>query len=136
MKKVVRCLTNRGGGNYLTVGKLYNVVREEHNQYIVLNDVGWEASYDVCAFEVVKDGEDTFSSTKNKYSREIAKGVWIDVYDVLRAFEVTDPCLQHLVKKALAVGKRGHKDAEEDYRDILASSKRALEMYVAWNNEH
>lgn len=68
-------------------------------------------------------------SAKNKYSREIKPNVFVDVYDVLKAFNVTDPCLQHLVKKALAVGQRGHKDAGEDYKDILDSAKRAEEMF-------
>lgn len=73
------------------------------------------------------------ATPRNKYSREIAPGVWVDVYDVLAAFVVTDPCLQHLVKKALAVGQRGHKDAAEDYKDIYDSSARALERYELWN---
>lgn len=55
----------------------------------------------------------------NKYSREIKPNVFVDVYDVLAAFKVTNPALQHLVKKALAVGQRGHKDAETDYQDII-----------------
>ena len=80
--------------------------------------------------------QDTGSAaTRNKYSREIYPDIFVDVYDVLRAFNVTDPCLQHLVKKALAVGQRGHKDVEEDLKDILASAKRALEMHKKWGNE-
>jgi len=62
-----------------------------------------------------------------KYNRP-CKGVTIDVYDVLQAFNVTNPALQHLVKKALAVGQRGHKDKLEDLRDILASAQRAIEL--------
>lgn len=62
-----------------------------------------------------------------KYNRP-CKGVTIDVYDVLQAFNVTNPALQHLVKKALAVGQRGHKDKMEDLRDILASAQRAIEL--------
>lgn len=62
-----------------------------------------------------------------KYNRP-CKGVTIDVYDVLHAFNVTNPALQHLVKKALAVGQRGHKDKMEDLRDILASAQRAIEL--------
>ncbi len=72
---------------------------------------------------------------RNKYMREIKPGVWVDVYDVIRAFNVTDGALQHLLKKALAVGQRGHKDAVTDYKDIVASSKRALEIYEEWNNK-
>lgn len=63
----------------------------------------------------------------SKYNRP-CKGVTIDVYDVLKAFNVTCPALQHLIKKALAVGQRGHKDASEDLKDILASAKRAIEL--------
>lgn len=62
-----------------------------------------------------------------KYNRP-CKGITIDVYDVLKAFNVTCPALQHLIKKALAVGQRGHKDASEDLKDILASAKRAIEL--------
>lgn len=63
----------------------------------------------------------------SKYNRP-CKGITIDVYDVLKAFNVTCPALQHLIKKALAVGQRGHKDANEDLKDILASAKRAIEL--------
>lgn len=72
---------------------------------------------------------------RNKYSREIKPGVFVDVYDVLRAFNVQDPCLQHLLKKALAAGCRGHKDTKEDLHDILASAQRAVEMYGTWNSD-
>lgn len=52
----------------------------------------------------------------------------VDVYDVLKAFEVTDPALQHLIKKALCVGIRGHKDKSQDLKDIFDSSIRAIEL--------
>jgi len=64
---------------------------------------------------------------KNKYHRDL-KGVTVDVYDVLKAFEVTDPALQHLIKKALCAGLRGHKNHKEDLQDILDSAKRAVEL--------
>lgn len=68
---------------------------------------------------------------RNKYMREIAPDVWVDVYDVLYAFAVTDPCLQHLIKKALATGVRGHKSTREDLIDIRDSAIRAVEHYDA-----
>lgn len=66
-------------------------------------------------------------TSDSKYNRP-CKGITIDVYDVLKAFNVTCPALQHLIKKALAVGQRGHKDASEDLKDILVSAKRAIEL--------
>lgn len=64
---------------------------------------------------------------ENKYNRQ-CKGVKIDVYDVLKAFEVTDPALQHLVKKALCAGLRGYKTLEQDLQEVLESAKRAVEL--------
>lgn len=66
-------------------------------------------------------------SGKDKYKRQ-CKGVTIDVYDVLQAFNVTNPALQHLVKKALCAGLRGHKDRQQDLQDIIDSAHRAIEL--------
>lgn len=73
-------------------------------------------------FVIVKSDED-----QNKYTRNL-KGVEFDVYDVLKAFDVTCPALQHLIKKALCAGLRGHKDKSQDLKDILDSAKRAIEL--------
>lgn len=70
--------------------------------------------------------EDT--SARNKYEREIKPGVWVDVYDVLVAWAVDNPALQHLIKKALQPGERGHKTREQDLADIVASAQRAQEL--------
>lgn len=71
---------------------------------------------------------DVITERASKYHREIKPGVWVDVYDVLVAWSVTNPALQHLIKKALQPGERGHKDAEQDLQDILHSAKRAIEL--------
>lgn len=65
---------------------------------------------------------------RGKYHREIKPGVWVDVYDVLTAWAVENPALQHLIKKALAPGQRGHKTLEQDMNDIIVSAKRAKEL--------
>lgn len=63
----------------------------------------------------------------SKYNRAI-KGVTVDVYDVLQAWEVRNPALQHLIKKALQAGNRGHKDLATDMQDIIDSAIRAKEL--------
>ncbi len=65
--------------------------------------------------------------TFGKYDRQ-CKGVVIDVYDVLQALEVVNPAFQHLIKKALCAGLRGHKKREQDLVEILESAKRAIEL--------
>lgn len=63
----------------------------------------------------------------SKYNRTI-KGVTVDVYDVLQAFNVTNPALQHLIKKALCAGLRGHKDRMQDLIETRDSAIRAIEL--------
>lgn len=63
----------------------------------------------------------------NKYHKKI-KGVTIDVYDVLQAFEVTSQPLGHAIKKLLMPGKRGHKDTITDLKEAQASIEREIEM--------
>ena len=52
----------------------------------------------------------------------------VDVYDVLRAFSVTDPAIQHAIKKLLCTGIRGHKDTRQDLEEAIQSIERALDV--------
>lgn len=65
--------------------------------------------------------------TSSKYTKTI-HGVSVDVYDVLQAWGVSNPALQHLIKKALQCGQRGHKDNAQDLQDIIDSAIRAKEL--------
>lgn len=62
------------------------------------------------------------------YFKDVSSLNEIDVYMVLKLFNVTDPCLQHIAKKALCAGQRGHKDFKKDLQDILDTAKRAVEI--------
>lgn len=63
----------------------------------------------------------------NRYARTI-NGATVDVYDILRAFNVTCPATQHAIKKLLMPGQRGGKSVTQDLREALASVQRAIEM--------
>ena len=63
----------------------------------------------------------------SKYQRTI-HGKTVDIYDILLAYDVTSPPLQHLIKKALMAGQRGHKDRMTDLKEILSAAQRAVEM--------
>ena len=54
----------------------------------------------------------------------------IDIYRVLILFEVTDPCIQHAIKKLLVAGKRGHKDQYKDIQESIASLNRWQDIYI------
>jgi hypothetical protein len=65
--------------------------------------------------------------TPNKYQRQV-KGTVVDVYDILKAWDVRNPAVQHAIKKLLQPGQRGHKDALQDLREAGQSIERAIEL--------
>lgn len=69
----------------------------------------------------------TVAPQPNRYARTI-NGATVDVYDILRAFNVTCPATQHAIKKLLLPGQRGGKSVTQDLREALASVQRAIEM--------
>lgn len=100
--------------------------------YSTLRGDGWTDDQLIAEGYLIPRNRPSAPTTTNKYNRVIigmdGTHVTVDVYRVLDAFAVTDPCLQHLIKKALCVGVRGHKDVSTDLNDILLSAEKAVEL--------
>ena len=64
-----------------------------------------------------------------------AAPITVDVYDVLRAFNVTCPATQHAIKKLLCPGMRGTKSERQDIQEAIGSLHRALELMGGDDNE-
>lgn len=94
-------------------------------EVIMLSETPIDDMAESMPFELLEGDQD---DQRSKYHREIKPGVWVDCYDVLKAFDVRCPALQHMIKKCLAPGQRGHKDLQQDMNDIVASAKRAREL--------
>jgi len=63
------------------------------------------------------------------YHKDVRHLETIDVYRVLHIFNVTDPCIQHAVKKLLVAGGRGAgKDVSKDVQEAIDSLQRFQEM--------
>jgi hypothetical protein len=84
--------------------------------------------------------EPTIGIDMNKYQRKLTNPLlskWdrdleqtdpeviIDVYDVLDAFDVSNPATAHAIKKLLCTGSRGAKDWETDLQEAIDSLERA-----------
>lgn len=76
------------------------------------------------------------SRKHSHYFKDVSHLKEIDVYRVLDLFAVTDPTLQHVVKKALCAGLRGSKDFEQDVREIYDTAARRLQMIAEDENKH
>jgi hypothetical protein len=66
-------------------------------------------------------------TVKKKYQVS-CKEITIDVYDVLTAFNVKNPAIQHAIKKLLKGGERGVKSKVQDYTEAIESITRAIEL--------
>lgn len=70
----------------------------------------------------------------SKYIRQIneaspqPKGVLVDVYQVIEAFDVACPATQHAIKKLLCAGLRGKATRLQDLIDARDAIFRAIEM--------
>lgn len=65
--------------------------------------------------------------TPKHYARRCACGAKLDPYRISEIYGLNSMA-HHLVKKGLCAGDRGHKDLEEDLRNIIATATRWLEM--------
>lgn len=71
------------------------------------------------------------SRKHNHYYKSVEHLQTVDVYRVLALFNVTDPCLQHAIKKLLVAGGRGAgKDITQDIKEAIDSLERWQEMRV------
>lgn len=82
--------------------------------------------------EASKDVSEASSKHKH-YFKDVSKLKEVDVYAILYLFEVTDPCIAHVVKKLLCTGKRGHKDFERDLQDSIDSLVRCMTLTKLFN---
>lgn len=64
------------------------------------------------------------------YFKDVSRLSHIDVYRVLELFAVTDPCLQHAIKKLLVAGNRGVKNMDKDIQEAIDTLERWKAMRV------
>lgn len=65
----------------------------------------------------------------NHYFKSVEGLADVDVYRVLLLFGVTDPCIQHAIKKLLVAGGRGAgKDINRDVQEAVDTLQRWQEM--------
>lgn len=75
-----------------------------------------------------------FEKKHQHYFKDVSKLEYVDIYRVLKLWEVSDPCLQHAAKKILVAGNRGHKDIQKDIQEAIDSLLRWQEMFEEDNN--
>lgn len=86
-----------------------------------------DTSLDKIVDESIKEVINEDYQKPNKYKKQ-CKSIEIDVYDVLKAFNVVNPAIQHAIKKLLAGGQRGYKDIVQDYNEAIQSIQRGIEL--------
>lgn len=67
------------------------------------------------------------------YFKDVSHLKVVDIYRILELYEVTDPCVQHAVKKLLCSGKRGVKEMSKDIKEASDTLNRYFEMQAENN---
>lgn len=118
---VVTCVNSEGWE--------HSKIIKGHN-YTIVDSVSEGENYELW-IDYANEYPDDFKlyvATKHNHYFKDCPYEKVDVYRLLSVFEVTDPCLQHLVKKGLCAGKRGHKDFRKDLQDIIDTAQRRIDM--------
>jgi hypothetical protein len=76
-----------------------------------------------------KHSQDHSAKPHSHYFKDVSQLDAVDVYRVLELFNVTNPCIQHAVKKLLVAGGRGAgKDIDKDIQEAIDSLERWKDM--------
>lgn len=87
--------------------------------------------------QVVADKRNVISKPKHShYFKNVSHLEWVDAYRVADLFGVTDPCIQHALKKLLVTGNRGYKDVATDVQDVIDTLGRWKEMQLENQEEN
>lgn len=80
-------------------------------------------------------GESGWSKEKHShYKKDISHLNMIDPYRIADLYAL-HPCAEHIMKKSLCAGNRGHKDTLRDIQDIIDTAERWKQMIEEDNNE-
>lgn len=55
---------------------------------------------------------------------------YIDIYRIFKLYNVTDPCLQHAIKKLILAGERGAKDQFKDVSEAKDTIERWIDIWA------
>lgn len=88
----------------------------------------WERKVHQIEDDSVVGAEYLSKKKHSHYFKDVSNLLELDVYRVLKLFDVTDPCIQHAVKKLLCAGGRGVKDVDKDVHEAIDSLLRYEEM--------
>lgn len=104
------------------------VCKSKHRELEYLCDLDYLKKVNLTDNSFQKNCENPKNDSKNKYMREIKKGVFVDVYDVLMAFKTECPAIDHAIKKLLCSGSRGVKSSIQDKQEAIQSIQRSIEL--------
>lgn len=92
-------------------------------------DVKSNGRTDIHNHEGVKYLKNIFPADKaGQMDVSIRDGIYVDVYEVLCAFDVTCPAVQHAIKKLLCAGNRLKGSRMDDLKGALAAINRAIDI--------
>lgn len=147
-------LVKTDSGNYLYTKNVSDIAAErvieipEWANYAYKNDlgvrflknaIGYDHSLLVWQRESLNDKIATAEVARQEekhshYKKDVSHLNMIDPYRIADLYDL-HPCADHIMKKSLCAGNRGHKDTLRDIQDIIDTAERWKQMIDEDNNE-
>lgn len=109
-------------------------VRETLNDKIASAEVARQNQPNQKTMDAMSEVEGIFSEKHNHYKKDVSHLKMIDPYRISDLYDL-HPCADHIMKKSLCAGNRGHKDTLRDIQDIIDTAERWKQMIEEDNNE-
>lgn len=77
--------------------------------------------------DAMHEAEGILNKKHSHYRKSVKHLDFIDPYRIAQLYDL-HPCADHIAKKALCTGKRGHKDLMRDIQDIIDTAERWKQM--------
>lgn len=112
------------------VSKIFTVKELDSADVLCLSNENDYTTWPMAFVDLLIETSAPTTPTKHSHYFKSVEGLkFIDVYRVLQIFGVTDPCIQHAVKKLLVAGGRGAgKDINRDIQESIDTLVRWQEM--------
>lgn len=127
----VKYMDENGQGRLQSISDQYAEIEKVRQAIKVKSGSDSDHALDAMSFGIMGAGAASGGAKMRENSHyfiDVSDVDEVDFYEIAKRYNVTDPAIQHILKKCLAIGNRGHKDLETDLKDILKTAKRALQI--------
>lgn len=131
--RVINAMPESEQGKLYPIGSIFKI--KEVGTYLTPDpDQNWTVPQWFCQpCDPPQEDSTPFNASGSKYLRPLVgavhgQGCMVDVYAILKTFDVRCPARQHAIKKLLCAGLRGKASEQQDLKEARDAVDRAMQL--------